>query len=256
MGLHSKRSASAMERWEACPGSVRMCEGLPSIESEAAKEGTRAHDYAERHLRADLPASEFEKLPPEMKDAISIYASTIIDDQFGEKYPDRDNGCVLHIEHQFDLASVYPECFGTADAVLWNPVTRILRVYDFKYGKGHFVEVVDNVQMQYYGLGAIVTLKYPARIIELVVVQPRCQKKQGPVRRWRMTPMQMLEFESRFVEACERTDDPSAPLVPGRYCFWCPAHKQCPAKTAERLSKAIDSFSEIPTEDDEIDPFS
>ena len=70
----------------------------------------------------------------------------------------------------------------------------------------------------------------------------------------------MLEFEERFVEACERTDLPDPPLVPGRYCFWCPAHTKCPAKREERLAKALNSFTEIDENGEEVvledDPFS
>lgn len=251
MGKHSKRSASAMERWEACAGSVKLCEGMPSIDSEAAKEGTFAHEKAEESLRGELPAQKFAELPEEMQEAIKVYTRTIIDDSCKSK------NTQLFIEHHFDLAEVYPECFGTADGVIWNPDNATLYVYDFKYGKGHFVVVENNPQMLYYALGAVVTLKFPAKWVELVVVQPRCTKKVGAVRRWRVPAMFMLEFEERFIEACERTDLADPPLVPGRYCFWCPAHTKCPAKRDERLAKAIDSFSEITDgEIEEVDPFS
>lgn len=257
-GAHSILGASSMERWggdDGCPGSVKLCEGMPSISSAAADEGTRAHGYAERLLRGELPAQEFSELPEEMQDALKVYNQTIFHDMF-KKYPDPANKSELFIEHKFDLSEVFPGCFGTSDAVLWNPHTRILYVYDFKYGKGHYVEVEGNLQMQYYGLGAVVTLKFPALFIELVVVQPRCTKKGGAVRRWRMPAMQILEFESLLVERASATQKPDAPLVPGRHCFWCPAHTKCPAKTKERLATAIDSFDDLPEEDEDDNPFS
>lgn len=253
---HSKWAASAMERWSECPGSVRECEGMQSISSAAAEEGTFAHDMAEGVLRSTLSATKFAELPEEMQEAIKVYTNTIFDDFFELKYPDTENKCELMIEHFFDLSSIFPGAFGTADAVLWNPVTRVLRVYDFKYGKGHFVEVMQNLQMQVYGLGALLTLKgINPKWIELVVVQPRCvRKKSGPVRRWRFPALEILEFEEFFLEKANATLDPKAPLVPGRYCFWCPAHTKCPAKAKERLKAAIDSFSEIDEDDD--NPFS
>jgi hypothetical protein len=249
--LHSKLGASSMERWSVCPGSVALCEGMESISSAAADEGTLAHDYAEQFLRGDLPADKYHKLAPDMQEAIKLYADTIFDDmQDCEPF-----SCELVIEHEFDLSSVFPGCFGTADAVVWNPNTRVLRVYDFKYGKGHWVDVEENLQLQYYGLGALVTLKYPALYVELVIVQPRCTKKTGgKVRKWRIPAMRMLDFEAFLVERAEATTKKDAELVPGRHCFWCPAHTKCPAKTAERLSKAMDSFDDLPDEDED-DPF-
>lgn len=255
---HSELGASSMERWSVCAGSVKLSTGLPSISSEKAEEGTFCHDMAEKFQRGDLPAQTFQNLTEEMQHAIKLYSQTIFDDQFGKQWPIADNGTVLHIEHKFDLSSVYPGCFGTADAVLWNPHTRILRVYDLKYGKGHFVEIVDNLQLQYYALGALVTLGYPALHVEMVIVQPRCTKKgvnQGAVRRWRVSAMQFLDFEAFLVEKAEATQVANPPLVTGRHCFWCKAHKSCPAKVAERLSKAMDSFDEV-SDDDDDDPFS
>jgi hypothetical protein len=244
---HSKLSASAMERWGECPGSVRMCEGMPSIESEAAREGTMVHDYCEQFLRGDFPADKFHKLPEEQQEAIKLYADTVFDQC--EAHPK----CEMGVEHHFDLSSVYPGCYGTCDSWVWNPKTRVLYVNDFKYGKGVFVEVEDNWQLQYYALGALVTLGFPALEIEITIIQPRCASKKGEkVRRWRVPVFQLLEFEDFLVTKAKATEDPKAPLVPGRYCYWCPGHTRCPAKTAERLAAAIDSFGPLP---DEEDPF-
>ena len=49
---HSKIGASSMYRWSKCPGSVRLCEGIKSVSSVYADEGTRAHELAASLLGA------------------------------------------------------------------------------------------------------------------------------------------------------------------------------------------------------------
>lgn len=246
MGVHAKLAPSAMERWVACPASPRLCVGLTSVSSPAAQEGSLAHKQAERFLRGQLPAQEFHNMPEEMRAAVYLYFETI--------EADTRTGDTLLVEHHFDLSSIDPDCGGTADAVLWSPSSRTLRVYDFKYGKGHHVNVEGNYQLQYYALGAVVTLGYPARQIEIVVVQPRCPSPKGKVRRWMFDAMDILEFESFLRERVAVTKDPNAPVVMGRHCYWCPAKDQtCPEYAKTRKSGAAAAFAGIQTEDP--DPF-
>lgn len=40
---HSKFSPSSRHRWANCPASVKACEGLPSLDSQASIDGTRQH---------------------------------------------------------------------------------------------------------------------------------------------------------------------------------------------------------------------
>jgi len=144
-----------MERWVACPASPRLCAGLTGHTSPAAAEGSYAHDMAEKFVAGQLGANAYQALPEEMREAIWMYNETID--------ADREPQSVLLLERELDgLKEVHPDGGGTADAILWNPKSRILRVYDFKYGKGHYVDVEGNYQLQTYALGAVVTLGYPA----------------------------------------------------------------------------------------------
>lgn len=236
---HSILGASTMERWSECPGSVAFCLHLPRKSSKYADEGTFAHDKAARYVQSDLPAQEFQELPDEMKEAIVLYGATIHEDFRS------DPNAQIFVERRFDLSSVYPGCFGTTDAVVWTPRSRILRVYDFKYGAGVVVSPERNLQMMYYGLGALVTMGFDPLEIELVIVQPRAKHKKGPVRRWRMNPLEMLDFEHDLIEACKRTEAWDAPLVPGRHCFFCPGKETCPAQREKKIKDAQDEFTDI-----------
>ena len=48
---HALLGPSNAYQWAACPPSARLSEGLPDTGSEAAKEGTLAHELAELKLR-------------------------------------------------------------------------------------------------------------------------------------------------------------------------------------------------------------
>jgi hypothetical protein len=173
-----------------------------------------------------------------MQEAISVYVDFI------EAFYKKDGGELL-IEHRFDLSKVHPGLFGTADAVHYSEKTRVLTVTDYKHGAGIAVEVVDNPQLQYYALGALLSLKYKAEWVDIVVVQPRCLHKDGPKRAWRIAAIDLLEFQGRLVDAAIATEQPDAPLVPGDQCRFCPGAPKCPALRSQALTAAQKEF--LPT---------
>ncbi len=230
---HSKIGASSMYRWSACPGSVRLSEGIPSFESAYAKEGTLAHDLAARML---LESPDKDLYSDEMWEACFSYAKIIIEEkQDGE----------LFVEHKFDLSELYPGLFGTADAVIYYPQEKLLRVYDFKYWQGILVEVENNSQLKYYGLGALLSTKYPCEKVELVIVQPRADHVDGIVRRSRFDAIDLVEFASDLKNFAIKTSEENAPLNPGSHCRFCPASGICPALKQKALAIAKTEFSEV-----------
>jgi len=236
---HSKLGASSMYRWEACPGSVALCAPLPSKSSVYADEGSRVHELCARALNGEdpfsLPYSEDNGL--EELDAVCLYVETIQKDGAARGR--------LFVEQRLDLSAVYPGCFGTADAILYLPEERLLRVYDFKYGRGVHVAAEDNAQLLYYALGAAITLGLPLARVENVIVQPRCKSKSGAVRRWGVSTIVLLNFWERVVTAARRTADPAAELLPGRHCFFCPGKQICPAHLKSAQEKAKWEFGDL-----------
>lgn len=247
---HSIIGASSMYRWSACPGSVRLCKDAPEVKSEYAAEGTYAHEMAAQFLMGDLPAEQFHKLPEEMKESLLVYSETV-GEYLNPGWPkSRETSNQLFVEQKFDMSQVvYPGLFGTSDAVVWQPEKRHLVSIDFKYGKGVLVEVERNQQLMYYMLGALTTLKLPAKTCEAVVVQPRAKHKKGGVRRWVHPVTEYLDFEAELIEAAKRTEDPNAPLNPGRHCYFCPVKNTCPARHAQRLEDAQSEFSVVIDDD-------
>lgn len=218
-----------MYRWSACPGSVRLSEGITQKSSSYAEEGTRAHEIAAQYL-------EHLKWPDgadaEMLEHLQVYVDAVLQA--------RPKGQPVLIEHGFDLSKLHPGMFGTADAVVYDPAKKLLQVFDLKYGAGIPVEVKENSQLIYYALGALLSLGHPCDEVESIIVQPRCNHVDGPVRRHRYEALDLLDFAADLVTYAKATENPKAPLVPGDHCRFCPAAGICPElqKNAQTVAKS------------------
>lgn len=196
-----------------------------------AEEGTAMHEMAEHCLRYGRRADEYigDKfngwtMDEDHAQAVMVYVETIHQDWL-------DFGGDLKVEVSFDLSDLVKEdFFGTCDAVLIGD--EVLRIYDFKGGRGVTVHVEDNTQLMIYALGALRSLpSYTFRHVESVIVQPRKPHRDGPVRRSRKMPVEeiTLDFPNRIIAAIQATKEPNAPLRPGDHCVFCPCRGQCPA---------------------------
>lgn len=230
---HSRIGASSMHRWAACPGSVRLSQGIESKSSVYAEEGTKAHEVAATYLTTGKWPKDVDS---EMKAAVEVYTEEVLRHVDSMEHP--EDGFL--VEHRFDLSSIYPGLFGTADCVIYDAYERVLRVFDYKHGMGIPVEVEENEQLMYYGLGALISTGYPCLEIELTIVQPRCPHPKGPIRKWKFPAIELIDFADDLRNFATRTEDPNAPLVPGEHCRFCPAAGVCPeiAKKAQAVAKA------------------
>lgn len=234
MTVHSKVGASSMYRWQKCPASVRLSEGIKSSQSVYAEEGTKAHDLAANLLLGNGPK---EPVDHETAEAVMTYVNFV--NELRKKVPKE---CVW-IEQRFDLSSIHPGLFGTADAVIFNPEERCLYVVDYKHGGGISVEVKNNSQLLYYALGSLVSTGVLCDFVELVIVQPRCPHEEGSIRKWRIDSFELLDFAADLKDAVLRTEDPNAEVVPGDHCRFCPAAAICPALRRNAVQLAQLEFS-------------
>ncbi len=246
---HAARGASSAERWMACPGSIKLSEGMPNESSVYAREGSCAHLVASTALTDGNDANfydgvvfkeypEFE-VDGEMTDAVQIYLDTIraeIDAYTAAGHWDFE----LDVEVKFDLTHVYADMFGTCDAALYLPAWKKLIVFDYKHGYVG-VPVEKNKQTMYYGLGAL-TGKHNRAIehIQLVIVQPNSLGEA--VKRWDCDVMEMLDFATDLKNAAAETDKKDAALNPGEWCKYCPASPKCKALEAFVTEKAMAEF--------------
>jgi len=246
---HAVLGASSAARWRACPGSVREIERVPprarSQSSSYAQEGNAAHYLAELALRdreldlldyrgawiaahgaisddqehPDLPGAWFQ-VDDEMIDAANLYREVVCE------HLDRLGNAELSIEERvFPVPGRRDELFGTVDAGIYEPWGELIAI-DFKYGKGVIVDVERNDQIMYYALGLLQRVlelgEEPTRIT-LVVVQPRAQHVDGPIRSWETSREELLRFGEELARDADATKAPNAPLVAGEHCRFCPA---------------------------------
>jgi hypothetical protein len=240
--VHSKLGASQYDRWGkslgGCPGSVRLSEGVEKRSSEYADAGTKAHELAYAMLMGQ-PYTSLVDL--DEQSAVDMYVDYVDNCAI----PGENQNSIRLLEHRFDLSKYYPNLYGTADCVVYWKKAKKLRVIDYKHGAGIPVEVEENSQLMYYGLGAMATLGYPVTELELAIVQPRCHHPDGPIRLWKTTPARVFDFLADLIDDAKATEDPNAPLNPGDHCRWCPAKPTCPALHQKSRELAAREFSSV-----------
>jgi len=250
MAEHSKIGASSMSRWQNCPGSVALSEGMPNTSSSHAAEGTVAHNIAEfslnnpfspiePNLGAIVPQEGHDiEVTKEMLEAVAVYTDYV-------QGLESEGGEVL-VEQKLHLKDVHPDLFGTADAIVFSEKAKTLTVIDYKHGAGVGVDVENNVQLMYYALGAALQRDFKGfDKVNIAVVQPRYDHPDGPIREWSIPVIDLMEWAEVLKAAAEATDDPKAPTVPGSWCRWCKAKAVCPTLSQEALAAAAVDFKEI-----------
>jgi Protein of unknown function (DUF2800) len=246
---HSRFGASGADRWIECPGSVKAQEGKPDATTIYAAEGTAGHGIAALCLEGDHDAVEFTDrvfqveghdidFDEELADAVQVYIDAIRKDTL-------ERGGKLIIERRFHLDWLDKEFFGTADCARLGKDS-VLSVYDLKLGKGKTVEVEANRQLCYYALGVLGTLPKTLNVeeIEIVLVQPRQIHKDGPVRRWRCKPTDLLGYCQDLVDAAKLARGDNPPFKAGDHCTFCRAAGDCPTLKAKVFEVAQADFND------------
>ena len=128
MRKHALLSASSAHRWLNCPPSARLEEGLPSIVSDAAREGTLAHELAE--LKVSLYSRPLDLSKKAYTAAVKKLKEDELWDGEMEGYTDEyvdyikktatafDAVPYIDVEKRLDLTPWIPDGFGTADCIL------------------------------------------------------------------------------------------------------------------------------------------
>jgi hypothetical protein len=247
---HSSLGASVAKRWMNCPGSVAATAELPNIDSPHAQLGTAAHALGELALRRNVDPEmwlgltvEGAEVDEDMVEAVRVYTEYC-------RALMAKPGVQYWIEQRFSLAELQPPApmFGTSDFIAYDPATQTLHVVDYKHGQGVKVEVEDNPQLMYYGLGALLSVAKELVVdtVELTIVQPRAPHARGVVRSVNIDYLVIIEFAAELIAMARRTMDPKAPRVAGDHCRFCPASGTCPALQAHATAVAQVEFDALP----------
>ena len=244
---HSLLSASSAHIWINCPPSARLGEQFPDRPTDAAAEGTLAHELAELRLRnyfqtVDFGKAKYTRAVNKLKKEDKWNEEML---EYTEEYLDYvkalalgfENRPSVAIEKQVDLSAYVPEGFGTADCVMIGGGT--LHVIDFKYGKGVPVSAEGNPQLALYALGAYEAYKilYPVERVELHIVQPRV--KDG-ISSWGCSIGELLAYGNYVRERAELAFKGEGDFGPGEStCRFCRARTRCRARSEHNVRLAF-----------------
>ena len=252
---HALLPASSAHRWLECPGSVRLCEGVPHVDTVYNVEGSAAHELGEWCLTencdaaskigktpgAKWPNGEFIKVTPEMAEAVQVYLDNV------RATSKALIGSKLIIEHKFRLDWVYPnEIRGKDDCIVLQPFGR-MAVKDYKHGVGVQVYAKQNPQLMIYGLGALGE-KNDSHIedIELEIIQPRAPGYEDK-HPWLTTPEELYDWANNILRpGAKLAMSKDAPLKTGDHCKFCPALATCPAVQTKAMTLAGAAFKATP----------
>jgi hypothetical protein len=249
MTAHAKLSASGSEKWMTCTPSANLEARFPDEGSEFAREGTFAHAVFEQEMLTYL-GRKIEPLPKELmhfdsqelrdyvQEAVDYATRRIEEIKLDCKDP------VIMVEKRLDFSVWVPDGFGTGDLVI--VADGIVEVMDLKYGKGIYVDPLENSQLRLYGLGAVNELShlYDLFRVRMTVLQPRLHN---------------FGTEEIYIkDLMDWANDVVAPLatqawfgrgefVAGEHCTscFCKARYTCPARAAQAVAVAQQEFGPL-----------
>ena len=194
---HAVLSASSAHRWLNCPPSVRLSEGYKDKGSDYAAEGTDAHSLCEYKLRTALgmvasnPTEHLTWYSEEMADCADGYAAYVLEQVEASRRTCPDP--LVLIEQRVDFSRWVRDGFGTADAVII--ADGVLKVIDYKHGRGVEVSAEKNPQMMCYALGAMELFDalYDIESVSMTIYQPRL----GNISSWEIAKKELYRWAER-----------------------------------------------------------
>ena len=223
---HALLSASSADRWINCPPSAVAAAAYPDEGTDYAKEGTLAHEVAERIARCAVDGIKYDwdrcedwssdDVTPEMVECAKGYADYILEQI-------SDPGALVMLEQRVDFSPWVPGGFGTADCIIIQGNT--MDVIDYKYGKGVAVSAVGNPQEECYGLGALndYGFAYDIERVRLHIYQPRINN----VSTFEITADDLLAWGEKIKPVADQAAKGKGKYNAGAWCKFCPHAGRC-----------------------------
>ena len=219
---HALLSASSAHRWLSCPPSAVAAEAYPDQDTEFTREGTLAHEVAEkvarRYVKGEIALEQYDDdAPTEMIACATNYADYILEQM---KSPD----AVVLLEQRVDFSPWVPEGFGTCDCIIIQGDT--LTIIDYKYGQGVAVSAVDNPQMKLYALGALNDYGFACDVtkVEMHIFQPRLDSISDDS----LTADELLAWAEKTVKPiAEKAFKGKGNYNAGEHCRFCQHAGRC-----------------------------
>lgn len=223
---HAVLKPSAAGCWVHCSGSVAMQAAHPDTDSEHSANGRAAHFSGELQIQGvaetvGLQDADGTVIDQEMHDAATVYAEEVRTVAPLDK---------LVIEQQIKIPRVHELCAGTPDVYAYEPITKTLYIWDFKFGFGE-VDPFENWQGICYTAGILDKLKLNDQetTVRLRIIQPRAFHPDGPVREWMFKASDIRGHINQLEAAAIAAVGPDPQLVSGEHCRYCTGRHACPA---------------------------
>lgn len=246
---HAVLSASGSERWLGCPGSVKLSQGIPSVDNAHGIRGTNTHTLIQFILENSewlmllssdeaQPFKDFIHWDSEMH-SVALFAANYVWAEKRRMKKVTGHHPQICVEKKLELEGVG---FGTADIILYQPFG-LLHVMDYKNGT-HVIEPEHNTQGLYYACAAADLFGWNFRELWITIIQPNGASGRGPIRTWKTTPKDLERAGSMLRRGAKATRAPSAPLVTdSKWCWFCPARPICPAQMKGKETKIMQRFT-------------
>lgn len=227
---HSPVPPSSSAQRIQCPLSASLQLAYPQEDTPEAAEGEAAHwagaeQLAGRLMDVGVIAPNGVVLDEEMLQAADTYSGDV-----QTLVP----GAQLHIEQRVNIPRVHAQSWGTPDC--WALVGHHLYIWDFKYGH-RYVDAFENKQMIEYAAGLSAGLSEHTRVT-MTIVQPRSYHRDGPVRRWTTTLLDLRAHINVASNAAHEALGPSPRARVGPECRDCTARHVCPTLQASGYEAA------------------
>ena len=270
------RLAPSNARWPRCAGSVREEAQYEDVAGAAAIDGTGSHLLLElcmdNNVRAEAYCGQIigvnhHDAPNgwvvhrDRADRVQMALDYIAERHrlLSVAYP----GATITIESEThaDPGGAFgrDDWYGTVDVtitVMMDGHVLFIEIADYKDGRG-WVGPKGNTQFISYAFGKIrphvgsgpqlVKPFKPAGVrdgVKLTVMQPRTTPV---IRSHDMTTEQLINEAQELAAAAHRTDEPDAPLTPGKHCQWCKANPKRGGHCAAELDKNIEEVKAVGT---------
>ena len=247
MAQHLKHGGSVAARTIQCPAWIRLASEVPFTlngkNNAAADEGTMLHNCMEfiygdggedASLEDLLDTATAEhngqKLTRELLDT-KLWTAVAALEALITEYNISDWKVEPFVKISDDMG-------GSIDFIGRSADKKTVTIVDYKFGYVN-VEVVENAQAQFYALAAATDPSTSdwfgpdLETIVLAIIQPNDNGED--LQTWETNLNQIDAFETEYLNAVEKTENPEALANSGPACKFCPAEAICPVKTGEAM---------------------
>lgn len=261
---HARIAPSSLYLTVACTASVVARESVPPRpDTEETLEGSASHLVAMWAAQGRLLAigERFQSqgrewtVDVDMHNGAKRYAAAMGGYHNHLRLEEAVRTSAIHPEHSYGTPDAWRSFEFKAWALLMGQdiaapwVARgfenVVRVGDYKYGH-RFVEVFECWQLMDYGWGVLerLNLSDENTLFEFILVQPRGYHRDGPVRVWRVSAIELRGLLNIAFNKAHEALGPNPIATTGEHCIDCDARALC--ATYRRTTGRVIDYSGEP----------